>query len=199
MRLLPTTATAALMMAGFLAGCATQGGIDTDDPHAPMRDERSAAAMSGSAPQSQMDGAPGKAETVQTDGKPDWAAVYESPQGTRYREQQLIFVDRKSLKEHKLNNQYTYYTATTREIHPSSSGARIQELAVLCEGAPIAPATSLRGEGVESRDGTYRIKRAKDPITSLEQFATQRIPIDAKVPSTFVVRAICLLGTDPHR
>ena len=37
------------------------------------------------------------------------------------------------------------------------------------------------------------------PISSLSQFSTQRIPIDARVPSTFVVRAICMLGTDPHR
>ena len=136
--------------------------------------------------------------SLHTDGKPDWAAVYETPPGTRYREQQLIYVDRHSLREHKLDK-LTYFTATTREVRPAFSGARIQELAVLCEGAPIAPATSLRGEGSENSDGSYRIKRAKDPISSLSQFSTQRIPIDARVPSTFVVRAICMLGTDPHR
>ena len=199
MRLLPATASAALLLTGLLAGCASTGVVDSADPHAPMHDGRRPVDGESMA-RSQMDADPGKAETVRRDdGKPDWAAVYESPQGTRYREQQLIYVDRNSLKEHKLDNKYTYFTAITREVRPSSSGARIQELAVLCEGAPIAPATSLRGEGVENSDGSYRVKRAKDNLTSLNQFSTQRIPIDAKVPSTFVVRAICMLGTDPHR
>ena len=181
----------------LLAGCASTG-IDSDDPHAPMHEGRSPAQMSGATSSAEMDAAPGKSETVRGDGKPDWAAVYETPPGTRYREQQLIYVDRRSLREHKLDK-LTYFTATTREVRPAFSGARIQELAVLCEGAPIAPATSLRGEGSENSDGSYRIKRAKDPISSLSQFSTQRIPIDARVPSTFVVRAICMLGTDPHR
>ena len=183
MRLL-TPLALALSMAGLLAGCANTG-INSDDPHAPMHEGREPAQMPGTASSSEMDAAPGKSETVRGDGKPDWAAVYETPPGTRYREQKL--------------DKLTYFTATTREVRPAFSGARIQELAVLCEGAPIAPATSLRGEGSENSDGSYRIKRAKDPISSLSQFSTQRIPIDARVPSTFVVRAICMLGTDPHR
>lgn len=131
---------------------------------------------------------------------PDWAPVFESGRDARYRDQQVIYVDRKSLKEHQLEGgKYTYYTAITRQQYASSSSAVIQELAVLCEGAPIAPATSLRAEGSGNRDGSYKLTRAKEPITSLAQFSTQRIPIDPKVPSTFVVRAICMLGTDPHR
>ena len=183
MRLL-TPLALALSMAGLLAGCANTG-INSDDPHAPMHEGREPAQMPGTASSSEMDAAPGKSETVRGDGKPDWAAVYETPPGTRYREQQLIYVDRHSLREHKLDK-LTYFTATTREVRPAFSGARIQELAVLCEGS-------------ENSDGSYRIKRAKDPISSLSQFSTQRIPIDARVPSTFVVRAICMLGTDPHR
>lgn len=173
-----------LLLTMLAAGCANT--INEEDPHAPMR------ADGTTVDREKTSGSEKSA------GKPDWAAVYETPRGTRYRDQTLIYVDRNSLQEHKLE-QYTYYTATTREVHPSDSGARIQELAVLCEGAPIAPATSLRAEGSENRDGSYKLQRAKKPITSLSQFATQRIPIDAKVPSTFVVRAICLLGTDPHR
>ena len=137
MRLL-TPLALALSMAGLLAGCASTG-IDSDDPHAPMHEGRSPAQMSGATSSTEMDAAPGKSETVRGDGKPDWAAVYETPPGTRYREQQLIYVDRRSLREHKLDK-LTYFTATTREVRPAFSGARIQELAVLCEGAPIAPA-----------------------------------------------------------
>lgn len=196
MRRIPLIVTPVLL-AGLMAGCAST--INEDDPHAPIREDgRSRVDPRAGATQPQ-DPAAGPSTTVRNEGKPDWAAVYETPPGTRYREQQLIYVDRNSLKEHKLDGKLSYYTATTRELHPASGSARIQELAVLCEGAPIAPATSLRGEGSENRDGSYRLQRAKNPITSLEQFSTQRIPIDAKVPSTFVVRAICLLGTDPHR
>ncbi|MDO5056431.1 MAG: hypothetical protein Q4E06_03755 [Lautropia sp.] len=194
MRRIPQIASPVLL-ATLMAGCANT--INEDDPHAPIREEGRAAVSAGSA--QKQDPAAGPTTTVRHEGKPDWAAVYETPPGTRYREQQLIYVDRNSLHEHKLGDKLTYYTATTRELHPASGSARIQELAVLCEGAPIAPATSLRGEGSENRDGSYRLQRAKTPITSLEQFSTQRIPIDPKVPSTFVVRAICLLGTDPHR
>lgn len=186
-----------LLLALMLAGCASAG-MDVDDPHAPVHEGHEPGKVMSDADSAQMDAAPGTAQTVRNDGKPDWAAVYETPADTRYRDQKLIYVDRHSLQEHKLNN-LTYYTATTREVRPSASGAHIQELAVLCEGAPIAPATSLRGEGSENSDGSYRIQRAKDPIQSLSQFSTQRIPIDARVPSTFVVRAICMLGTDPHR
>lgn len=184
-----------VLLAGLMAGCANT--INEDDPHAPILDNGRADPRAASA--QPQDPAAGPSTTVRHEGKPEWAAVYETPPGTRYREQQLIYVDRSSLREHKLDGRLTYYTATTRELHPASTSARIQELAVLCEGAPIAPATSLRGEGSENRDGSYRLQRAKTPITSLSQFSTQRIPIDAKVPSTFVVRAICLLGTDPHR
>lgn len=183
-----------LLLAGLLAGCATQV-VNEADPHAPIRENRPPP------PDGQQAGhsaEAGETETLQTTSKPDWAAVYETPPGTQYGEQAVIYVDRNSLKAHKLGK-LTYYQAITREVQPARSGARIQELAVLCEGVPIAPATSLRGEGSENRDGSYRIKRAPTPLTSLSQFSTQRIPIDPKVPSTFVVRAICLLGTDPHR
>ena len=101
MRLL-TPLALALSMAGLLAGCASTG-INSDDPHAPMHEGREPAQMPGTASSSEMDAAPGKSETVRGDGKPDWAAVYETPPGTRYREQQLIYVDRHSLREHKLD------------------------------------------------------------------------------------------------
>ena len=90
MRLL-TPLALALSMAGLLAGCANTG-INSDDPHAPMHEGREPAQMPGTASSSEMDAAPGKSETVRGDGKPDWAAVYETPPGTRYREQQLIYV-----------------------------------------------------------------------------------------------------------
>ena len=112
MRLL-TPLALALSMAGLLAGCASTG-IDSDDPHAPMHEGRSPAQMSGATSSAEMDAAPGKSETVRGDGKPDWAAVYETPPGTRYREQQLIYVDRRSLREHKLDK-LPCFTATTRE------------------------------------------------------------------------------------
>lgn len=191
--------TPLLLLLGLMAGCATSV-VDEADPHAPLHENRPAPQDASDAePEARSGGRDsGKTETVRSTGKPDWAAVFETPPGTRYGDQAVIYVDRNSLSEHKLD-QLTYYQAITREVRPSRSGARIQELAVLCEGAPIAPATSLRGEGAENRDGSYRIKRAPTPLTSLSQFSTHRIPIDPKVPSTFVVRAICLLGTDPHR
>ncbi|MDO5102986.1 MAG: hypothetical protein Q4D91_08840 [Lautropia sp.] len=185
--------TTPFLLLGLLAGCATNV-VNEADPHAPLHESRPAPKAEAEAP----DPRGGKAETVRSKGKPDWAPVFETPPGTRYGDQTVIYVDRNSLTEHKLDK-LTYYQAITREVRSASSGARIQELAVLCEGAPIAPATSLRGEGSENRDGSYRIKRAPTPLTSLSQFSTHRIPIDPKVPSTFVVRAICLLGTDPHR
>jgi len=81
MRLL-TPLALALSMAGLLAGCASTG-IDSDDPHAPMHEGHAPAQMSGATSSAEMDAAPGKSETVRGDGKPDWAAVYETPPGTR--------------------------------------------------------------------------------------------------------------------
>ncbi|MDO4905473.1 MAG: hypothetical protein Q4A16_07985 [Lautropia sp.] len=193
-----TVRTSFFLLLGLLAGCATSI-VDEADPHAPLRENRPAPRDEADAEQdAQPDSRGGKTETIRGSGKPEWAAVFETPPGTRYGDQTVIYVDRNSLTEHKIEN-LTYYQAITREVRSARSGARIQELAVLCEGSPIAPATSLRGEGTENRDGSYRIKRAPAPLTALSQFSTQRIPIDPKVPSTFVVRAICLLGTDPHR
>ncbi len=123
MRLL-TPLALALSMAGLLAGCASTG-INSDDPHAPMHEGREPAQMPGTASSSEMDSAPGKSETVRGDGKPDWAAVYETPPGTRYREQQLIYVHRRSLREHKLDK-LTYYTDTTRELRPASCASTSQ-------------------------------------------------------------------------
>ena len=121
--------------------------------------------------------------------------MYESPQGARYNEQRVIYVDRNSVEEHSLDK-LTYYLARTREVSRSGAKPKIQEIAVLCEGAPIAPATSLRGEGTEESSGSYSLKRAATPLTSISQFSTQRVRADANNPNTFIVRAICMLGTD---
>jgi hypothetical protein len=39
------------------------------------------------------------------------------------------------------------------------------------------------------------LKRAATPLTSISQFSTQRLRADASNPNTFIVRAICMLGT----
>jgi len=128
-------------------------------------------------------------------GKPDWVAVFESPREASYSDQAVIYVDRANLQVQKLDK-YTYYLARTREVRRTSGTPRIQELAVLCEGSPIAPATSLRGEGTEDRSGGYSIRQAAAPLTSIDQFSTQKVRIDPNNPNTFVIRAICLLGTE---
>lgn len=130
--------------------------------------------------------------------KSQWVAVYETPPGTRYGEQRVIYLDRTSVQPQPLEN-LTYYLGRTREVSPGSAKARIQELAVLCEGTPIAPATSLRGEGTEESAGNYSMKRAPVALTSVSQFSTQRIRRDSNNPNTFIVRAICLLGTEGGR
>lgn len=133
-------------------------------------------------------------ETTRPSGKVEWVAVFESPPGARYGDQRVIYVDRNSVQPQPLDK-LTYYVARTREVTRSGAKPKIQELAVLCEGAPIAPATSLRGEGTEESGGSYSLKRAAAPLTSVSQFSTQRLRADASNPTTFIVRAICLLGT----
>ena len=137
----------------------------------------------------------GPAVATRPAGKPDWVAVFESPREANYSDQQVIYVDRANLQIQKLDR-YTYYLARTREVRRTSSAPKIQELAVLCEGAPNAPATSLRGEGTEDRNGNYSIRQAASPLTSVDQFSTQKVRIDPNNPNTFVIRAICLLGTE---
>jgi hypothetical protein len=127
-------------------------------------------------------------------GKVEWVAVFESPPGARYNEQRVIFVDRNSVEPHRLEN-LTYYLARTREVSRSGAKPKIQEIAVLCEGSPTAPATALRGEGTEESGGSYSLKRAATPLTSVSQFSTQRVRADENNPNTFIVRAICVLGT----
>jgi hypothetical protein len=133
-------------------------------------------------------------ETSRPTGKVEWVAVFESPPGAKYSDQRVIYVDRNSVEPHSLDK-LTYYLARTREVTRSGAKPKIQEIAVLCEGTPIAPATSLRGEGTEESGGSYSLKRAATPLTSVSQFSTQRVRADANNPNTFIVRAVCLLGT----
>ena len=163
----------------------------------------SAGAGAGSAPSAASrapradEAAPGDGPSVSTRpaGKPDWVAVFESPREANYSDQQVIYVDRANLQVQKLD-QYTYYLARTREVRRTNSTPKIRELAVLCEGTPSAPATSLRGEGTEDRNGNYSIQQAAAPLTSVDQFSTQKVRIDPNNPNTFVIRAICLLGIE---
>lgn len=189
-----------------LAGCAaTDGGSGADPwadsgprqgPPAAQRSPGPAPAGAGSARAAEAPAnEPGvTTETTKPTGKVDWVAVFESPPGARYNEQRVIYVDRNSVEPHPLEK-LTYYLARTREVSRSGAKPKIQEIAVLCEGAPIAPATALRGEGAEESGGSYSLKRATTPLTSISQFSTQRLRPDANNPNTFIVRAICLLGT----
>lgn len=133
-------------------------------------------------------------ETARPSGKVEWVAVFESPPGAKYSDQRVIYVDRNSVQPQSLDN-LTYYLARTREVSRAGAKPRIQEIAVLCEGLPIAPATSLRGEGTEESSGSYSLKRATTPLTSVSQFSTQRLRADPNNPNTFIVRAVCMLGT----
>lgn len=133
--------------------------------------------------------------TSQPGTKPEWVAVFESPREATYNDQRVIYVDRNNLRAQKLDK-LTYYLARTREVRRNEARPKIQELAVLCEGAPIAPATSLRGEGIEDGNGNYTVRQAPTPLTSIDQFATQKVRIDPNNPNTFVIRAICLMGMD---
>ena len=192
-----------LLGCGMLAACAATDGGSGPDPWADSGPQRapaaeraaSAGAGAGARPGEKPAAEPGTvAETARPAGKVEWVAVYESPPGTRYNEQRVIYVDRNSVEPHPLE-QLTYYLARTREVSRTGAKPKIQEIAVLCEGAPVAPATSLRGEGTEESSGSYSLKRAATPITSVSQFATQRLRVDANNPNTFIVRAVCLLGT----
>ncbi len=197
-----TSRIALLACCGLLAACAaTDGGSDSDpwadsgSRRAPPAAERPA--TPGAAGSARRDDAAERGtvtETTTPTGKVEWVAVYESPPEARYNEQRVIYVDRNSVEPHPLDK-LTYYLARTREVSRSGAKPKIQEIAVLCEGAPSAPATSLRGEGTEESGGSYSLKRAATPLTSISQFSTQRLRADANNPNTFIVRAICVLGT----
>jgi len=200
-----------LVGCGLLAACAAADGGSGPDPWADSGPRRAPAAERPAAGAAGATGAAGAAgaprpdapaatergtvtETTRPAGKVEWVAVYESPAEARYNEQRVIYVDRNSVEAHPLDK-LTYYLARTREVSRSGAKPKIQEIAVLCEGAPIAPATSLRGEGTEESGGSYSLKRVATPLTSISQFSTQRVRIDANNPNTFIVRAICVLGT----
>ncbi len=182
----------------LLSGCAT---TESSDPWADSGPVGPApGSTSGQRPGTQAaqgsrgNETPAPTETTRPSGKVDWVAVFESPPGAKYNDQRVIYVDRNSVQPQPLEN-LTYYLARTREVTRAGAKAKIQEIAVLCEGAPIAPATSLRGEGTEESGGSYSLTRALTPLTSLSQFSTQRLRIDANNPNTFIVRAVCMLGT----
>lgn len=175
---------------GATTGSATAGGSGSA-----QTDGQNTAATTDRAPTS--DGERGATVTNRPNAKPDWVAVFESPREATYNEQRVIYVDRNNLQTQKLDK-FTYYLARTREVRRNDARPKIQELAVLCEGSPIAPATSLRGEGTEDGSGNYAVRQAPTPLTSIDQFATQKVRIDPSNPNTFVIRAICLMGTDRH-
>ena len=175
-------------MSGSSAGSPSSGGLSSMPNASPSTSARPAAGA-------QPPAADGPTVSSRPAGKPDWVAVYESPREAGYGDQQVIYVDRANLQVQKLDR-YTYYLARTREVRRTNSTPKIQEIAVLCEGSPNAPATSLRGEGTEDRSGSYSIRQAAAPLTSIDQFSTQKVRIDPNNPNTFVIRAICLLGTE---
>lgn len=186
-----------LLCSILLASCAaTGGGADGSDPWAdagplPAADRQGSSASEARGPNKE----PGPPPVIAApSGKVDWVAVFESPPGARYNEQRVIYVDRSSVAPQPLEK-LTYYLARTREVSRSGAKPKVQEIAVLCEGDPIAPATSLRGEGTEEAGGNYSIRRAALPLTSVSQFSTQRLRPDASNPNTFIVRAVCMLGT----
>ena len=180
----------------ILGGCAATDGSGSDpwaDSGPQRRPTFDRSAGSPSAPAAVGDPGPA-AETTKPTGKVEWVAVFESPPEARYNDQRVIYVDRNSVETHRLEN-VTYYLARTREVSRSGAKPKIQEIAVLCEGAPMAPATALRGEGTEESGGSYALKRAATPLTSVSQFSTQRLRADENNPNTFIVRAVCVLGT----
>lgn len=184
-----------LVGTALLAGCAADGSSSGSDPWADSGPVRVPAAQAPAASSPSAGKEPGPpAETTTPTGKVEWVAVFESPPGARYNEQRVIYVDRNSVERQTLEK-LTYYLARTREVSRSGAKPKIQEIAVLCEGSPIAPATSLRGEGTEESGGSYSLKRAATPLTSISQFSTQRLRPDAANPNTFIVRAVCTLGT----
>lgn len=207
--LLRRTSASVPVLCALLAGC---GGLG--DGPLPRMESRPPAPMSGGqgpAPlSSARESAAGSGRDASTGGRvsddpapvtskadsaPDWVAVFESPRDAPYAEQRVIYVDRKNIRSGQLEK-LTYYLARTREVKRTTSKATIQEIAVICEGTPIAPASSLRGEGTEEGNGNYSIRPARGSLDSLSQFSTQRIRIDPKNPTTFVIRAICLLGIE---
>jgi len=177
-----------------LGGCAATGG-DGSDPRAPAG-ASGAQARGGPAagPARAAEDAGEPTETRRATGKVEWVAVFESAPGARYNDQRVIYVDRNSVQPQQLEN-LTYYLARTREVTRAGSKPKVQEIAVLCEGSPVAPATSLRAEGTEEGNGSYSLKRSPTPLTSVNQFSTQRVRADPNNPTPFVVRAVCLLGT----
>ena len=175
-------------MSGGSAASPSSGGLSSTPGASSSTPARPAAGAQAAA-------ADGPTVSSRPAGKPDWVAVFESPREAGYGDQQVIYVDRANLQVQKLDK-YTYYLARTREVRRTSSTPKIQEIAVLCEGAPNAPATSLRGEGTEDRNGGYSIRQAAAPLTSIDQFSTQKVRIDPNNPNTFVIRAICLLGIE---
>jgi hypothetical protein len=177
---------AGALAAALLAGCAATGTGTNDAPA--VVDSRAAT------PRPQARAADDAAETERPSGEVDWVAVFESPRDAKYSDQRVIYVDRNSVEPHQLDK-LTYYLARTREVTRSGAKPKVQEIAVLCEGSPIAPATSLRAEGTEERNGGYSLKHSPTPLTSVNQFSTQRVRADATNPNPFIVRAICLLGT----
>ena len=177
----------------MLGGCAGTGGV----VGAGSPEPRSAGPVSRPSADPQSRGAAdagGVTETRRATGKVEWVAVFESAPDARYGDQRVIYVDRNSVQAQQLEN-LTYYLARTREVTRSGSKPKVQEIAVLCEGSPIAPATSLRAEGTEEGNGNYSLKRSPTPLTSVNQFSTQRVRADPNNPTPFIVRAVCLLGT----
>jgi hypothetical protein len=177
------------------AGAASGGATTRAGGSARQTDGQDTTAPAGRTDQTPSDGDRGATVTNRPNTKPDWVAVFESPREAAYNEQRVIYVDRSNLQTQKLDN-LTYYLARTREVRRNDARPKIQELAVLCEGSKIAPATSLRGEGTEDGSGNYTVRQAPTPLTSIDQFATQKVRIDPGNPNTFVIRAICLMGTE---
>ena len=84
-------------------------------------------------------------------------------------------------------------------MYKGSEGVRGMGFDAVDAFAKVSFPTSLRGEGTEESNGSYALKRAPGALTSISQFSTQRIRPDPNNPSTFIVRAICLLGTEGSR
>lgn len=172
----------------------TAPAMDTGADRMGRQAERDAAAGgSGYSGSGYSDGTPGVSNAQDKPaGTVDWAPVYDSGAGS---DQRVVYIDRANVTPEKLDN-LTYYTARTREVRGAMARPLIQEIAVICEGTPKAPATAVRGEGTEDGKGTLSIRSATTPL-SLDQFTSMKgLRLDANNPTAFVVRAVCMIGPE---
>lgn len=119
---------------------------------------------------------------------------YETPATASRGTQSSMYLDKDTLTQLQVEG-LPYLQVRTKHISKATGKASGETIAVLCEGAPIAPALSVREMGDFEADGSFKADLTFGPVRALGDFNLPRLNFsNASNPFVAAAKAVCAAG-----